>query len=124
MNEPAREATPEPETAPDAASLVGLLEAFAIEDTAALPAEELVDQLAALERLKSAAAARQARLAVALDTRPREAEAARGVPAVRRGRGVAGQVALARRESPFRGRQHLGLAKVLTSSTAWPSTPP
>jgi hypothetical protein len=101
-----------------------VLEAFAIEDTAGPAAEELVDQLAALERLKSAAAARQARLAVALDTRTREAEAARGVPAVRRGRGVAGQVALARRESPFRGRQHLGLAKVLTSSTAWPSSPP
>ena len=36
-----------------------------------------------------------------------------GRAAERRGRGIAEQVALARRESPHRGRQHLGLAKVL-----------
>ena len=47
----------------------------------------LVEGIAALERLKAAAAARQARLAVALDTARRAAEADRGVPAVRRGRG-------------------------------------
>jgi len=33
----------------------------------------------------------------------------------RQGRGVASQVALARRESPYKGQQHLGLAKVLTA---------
>ena len=73
----------------------------------------LVDGIAALERLKAAAAARQARLAVALDTARRAAEAERGVPAVRRGRGVAAEVALARRDSPSRGGRHLGFAKAL-----------
>lgn len=38
-----------------------------------------------------------------------------GVPAGRRGRGVASMVAHARRESPHRGQRHLGLAKVATT---------
>ena len=73
----------------------------------------LLDGIAALERLKAAAAARQARLAVALDSARRADEAQRGVPAVRRGRGVAAEVALARRDSPARGSRHLGFAKAL-----------
>lgn len=75
----------------------------------------LVAGIAALERLKAAAAARQARLAVALDTARRAAETAAGVPAARRGRGVAAEVALARRDSPVRGGRHLGLAKALVN---------
>ena len=43
------------------------------------------------------------------------ARAARGVPAAERGRGVAAQVALARRESPSRGGRYLGLARALTA---------
>jgi hypothetical protein len=74
---------------------------------------ELVEGIAALERLKAAAAARQARLAAALDATRRAAEAAAGMPAVRRGRGVAAEVALARRDSPARGSRHLGFAKAL-----------
>lgn len=73
----------------------------------------LIERIAELERVKSAAAAGQARLAVALDTARRAAEAAAGVPAARRGRGVAGEVALARRDSPTRGGRHLGFAKAL-----------
>lgn len=53
----------------------------------------LIERIAELERVKSAAAA--------------------GVPAARRGRGVAGEVALARRDSPARGSRHLGFAKAL-----------
>lgn len=64
--------------------------------------------------MKSAAAAAQARLAAGFDQAQRGAEAARGVPSERRGKGVSAQVALARRDSAFRGRQHLGLAEVLT----------
>ena len=75
----------------------------------------LVDGIASLERLKAAAAARQARLSVALDRARRSAEAATGVPAARRGRGVAAEVALARRDSPARGGRHLGLAKALVN---------
>ena len=74
---------------------------------------DLIENIAALERLKAAAAARQARLAVALDIARRAAEAAAGVPSARRGRGVAAEIALARRDSPVRGGRHLGFAKAL-----------
>lgn len=73
----------------------------------------LVEGIAALERLKAAAAGRQARFAAALDAARRAAEAAAGVPAARRGRGIAAEVALARRDSPARGGRHLGFAKAL-----------
>jgi hypothetical protein len=73
----------------------------------------LVEGITVLERLKAAAAARQARLTAALDHVRRSAEAAAGVPAARRGRGVATEVALARRDSPARGSRHLGFAKAL-----------
>ncbi len=74
---------------------------------------ELVAAIAELERLKSAAAAGQARAAAKLDAYRREEEAAAGVPAKKRGRGVASEVALARRDSPSRGNRHLGFAKAL-----------
>ncbi|MDX6374996.1 MAG: hypothetical protein QOD98_3984 [Nocardioidaceae bacterium] len=74
---------------------------------------ERIDLISALEELKCSAEAAQAVLSAAFDRSQREAEARAGVPAERRGRAVAAQVALARRESPHRGRQHLGLALVL-----------
>ena len=80
-----------------------------------LEESDLIAGIAALERLKSAAAARQARLAVALDDARRAAEAAAGMPAARRGRGVAAEVALARRDSPARGGRHLGFARALVN---------
>jgi hypothetical protein len=73
----------------------------------------LVEQIAWLERVKSAAAAGQARAAAALDAKRRGDEAAAGVPKAKQGRGVAGEVALARHDSPARGGRHLGLAKAL-----------
>ncbi len=73
----------------------------------------LIDKIAELERVKSAAAAGQARAAAALDAARRSAEADAGVPAARRGRGVAHEIALARRDSPARGGRHLGFAKAL-----------
>ena len=73
----------------------------------------LIERIAELERVKSAAAAGQARAAAALDTARRAAEAAAGVPAARRGRGLANEIALARRDSPARGGRHLGFAKAL-----------
>ncbi len=89
-------------------------------DTAALTSvdsltdeAELIGRIAELERLKSAAAAGQARAAAALDERRRAGEAAQGVPATKRGRGLASEVALARRDSPSRGNRHLGFAKAL-----------
>ncbi|MEV8150841.1 DUF222 domain-containing protein [Arthrobacter sp. NPDC080073] len=76
---------------------------------------ELINQLRGLEDLKSAAAAAQARIAVAFDAAQRRADAAAGVPAEEQGRGVSAQVALARRESPARGARLHGLAKALVT---------
>lgn len=73
----------------------------------------LIEAIAHLERLKAAAAARQARLTAAFDKARRAAEAATGVPAARRGRGVGAEVALARRDSPIRGGRHVGFANAL-----------
>jgi hypothetical protein len=72
-----------------------------------------VDRIRALEVLKSAASAAQARDAADLDASQRALQSAAGVPADELGRGVAAQVALARRDSPHRGGRHLGLAKAL-----------
>lgn len=73
----------------------------------------LIERIAELETAKSAAAAGQARAAAELDALRRATEAAAGVPATRRGRGVAGEVALARRDAPSRGGRHLGFATAL-----------
>jgi len=65
------------------------------------------------EQMKSAAAAGQAR-ATALWAQKREAgETAAGMAAGKRGRGLAGEVALARHDAPVRGGTHLGMAKAL-----------
>ncbi|WP_264960833.1 13E12 repeat family protein, partial [Mycobacterium kiyosense] len=86
-------------------------------DLAGLPAEageaELIARITELEQIKCAAAAGQARAAAALDAARRATEAAAGVPAGKRGRGVASEVALARHDSPNRGGRHLGFAKAL-----------
>jgi hypothetical protein len=89
--------------------------AFGRELARLAPGDEtgLVEGLTVLEDLKSAAAAAQCRLAEALDRVVREREASAGLPADRRGRGVAAQVALARRDSPVSGGRHLGTATAL-----------
>src|SRR5688500_5123827 len=68
---------------------------------------ERVDLLRALEVLRCAAAGAQAVVAADFDASQRAGQAAAGVPARRQGRGVASQVALARRESPYLGQQHV-----------------
>jgi hypothetical protein len=72
-----------------------------------------IDQIAALERVKRACAATQARPAVELDASQRERQRALGLRAERVGRGVGEQIGLARRESPSRGVRHLVMAKAL-----------
>jgi hypothetical protein len=74
---------------------------------------DMIEQIAALERVKRACAARQARLSVAFDSSQRNRQRARGVPADKVGRGVGEQIGLARRESPSRGVRHLREAKAL-----------
>ncbi|HQE15429.1 MAG TPA: DUF222 domain-containing protein [Mycobacterium sp.] len=73
----------------------------------------LIAQITALERLKSAAAAAQARAAAAFASARRAAETAAGIPSRRRGRGVAAEIALARHDSPARGSRHLGFGQAL-----------
>lgn len=75
--------------------------------------EELRIQVERLERVKSAAAAAQARATALWRSRRHAAESATGVPAAKRGRGLAGEVALARHDPPVRGGTHLGLASAL-----------
>lgn len=72
-----------------------------------------IDLIRALEELTCTAAAVQADVTADFADSQRAEQAARGVPAARQGRGIAAQIALARRESPHRGQQHLGLASVL-----------
>jgi hypothetical protein len=66
---------------------------------------ELVDRLTVLERRTSAAAAEQARLTAELHARRTQDR--------HNDRSVAHEVALARRESPYAGREHLSLALAL-----------
>jgi hypothetical protein len=101
---------------PPAPTLVDLRDALArlaAHDGTGLSEAELIDHLSALEQLKSGAAAAQARLTVTLCEQRTTREATAGVPADQRGRGLAAEIALARRESPVRGARHLGLAKAL-----------
>ncbi len=74
-----------------------------------------IDLIRALEDLKNAACAAQAVAAVRFARSQKAEQAQRGVPAERVGRGVAEQVALARRESPHAGAIFLGLATILVS---------
>ncbi|HWI44335.1 MAG TPA: DUF222 domain-containing protein [Nocardioides sp.] len=73
----------------------------------------LIGLIAAVEDLKAAGAAVQAEAAVDYDAERRAERAAAGVSARLQGRGIAHEIALARKESPHRGQTLLGLAKVL-----------
>ena len=74
-----------------------------------------IDLLRGLEQLKCVAEAAQAALTADFAESQRAKAADAGVPAERRGRGIAAQVALARRESPHRGQRHVSLAMILPS---------
>ena len=76
---------------------------------------ERIDQIGLLESIKAAAAGAQARATVAFAESQRESQAVSGLPPRERGRGIAAQVALARRDSPARGSRHLGLAEALAN---------
>jgi hypothetical protein len=77
-----------------------------------------IEQITALERIKSAAAAAQATLTADLDLSTRVQRAADGVPASQRSRGIAAQIGLARMDSPHRGGTHLGQARMLLEDMA------
>ena len=73
-----------------------------------------LDDVQLAEQLKSSLSAFQARRTAQLQRLRHEAEKARGIPAARRGKGLAAEVALARGDSPARGTQHLRVATMLT----------
>ena len=72
-----------------------------------------LDAIRALEELACTVSAAQTALAAELAESVDSDHEALGIPADRRGQGLASMVALARRESPHRGRRHLGLARVV-----------
>ncbi|GAW51345.1 MULTISPECIES: HNH endonuclease [unclassified Nocardioides] len=74
---------------------------------------ERLETIRLLEDLKAHATAVQAQLAVDLDRSVRAHHRGLRLPAREHGRGVAAQIALARRESPARGTRFLGLAHAL-----------
>ena len=73
----------------------------------------VVDEVEMLERLKSAAAARQAVLTDAFARSQRAAQQAAGTRRSELGRGVGAQIGLARHESPSKGSRHVGMAQAL-----------
>ena len=98
---------------PPPADLTPVLDLIRSLTGADLADPERIDAIALLERIKGAAAGAQARVALAFDANQRAAAAERGVRSAQQGRGIADQVALARRESPFLGSSHLALARAL-----------
>ncbi|WP_313822104.1 DUF222 domain-containing protein [Citricoccus sp.] len=76
---------------------------------------EAITRIRALEDLKAACAAAQARETAALHQHRHREEAARGTPASQRGRGLGAEIALARRVSQQRGSIHLRQALHFTS---------
>jgi hypothetical protein len=95
------------------ASLVGRWTAALAGATSPVGVDAALDLIAALERLKCAAEGLQADAAVDVDTAMRQRAAERGVPQARQGVGVAHEIALARRVSPHRAQQLLGLGQAL-----------
>lgn len=80
---------------------------------AGLTDQERIDLLNALEELKATASAAQALVTCDFVRSQRDAQAAAGVPSERRSRGIASQVALARKTSPFHGSRLVGVAQGL-----------
>ena len=72
-----------------------------------------IEWLDAVESLKSVGCAVQAVVTDDVATCMREDRKARGLPRAEWGRGIASQIALARRESPNRGGRHLGFAQAV-----------
>ncbi|NUL46874.1 DUF222 domain-containing protein [Cellulosimicrobium funkei] len=68
---------------------------------------EAIDRIAVLEQLKAAVTAAQIRETAALHAHRTTAEARRRVPVKRRGRGLGGEIGLARRISPHSGSTEL-----------------
>ena len=116
MFEAATSAAPGPSASPGRSVAAARIRAWTAalgELTRVTDDAERIDLIRALEEAKCAVEATQAGLSADFEESQRALAAERGVPPERQGRGIAEQVALARRESPHRARQHLALARVL-----------
>ena len=83
---------------------------------------QCVDRISLLEDIKSAAASAQMREAVELRSLRLDREAAAGVPASKRGKGLGAEIALARRESLQSGSRFLGVAHVMHADMLYATT--
>ena len=92
-------------------ALVGALGSLA----PAVDDADRIERVRLFEELKAVAAAAQAAETRDFAASQRTAQAVQGVPAARQGRGVAGQIALARRMSPWAAHRYVGWAAVLTT---------
>ncbi|MED5815876.1 HNH endonuclease signature motif containing protein [Mycolicibacterium sp. 050232] len=73
----------------------------------------LVDQLAAMNRAASSIAAGQVRVTAMLEAKRQARKAAEGVPAAKRCQGLASEVGLARKASPWHGAKFLKMSGIL-----------
>jgi HNH endonuclease. len=76
---------------------------------------ERIDRIRLLEEIKAQASAAQAKQTAAFVASQRETQRDAGVPAERVGRGIAAQVGLARRVSPFHASRYVGWSMILTT---------
>jgi hypothetical protein len=95
----------------DLAAMVGVLKDLERAENDA----ERIDRIRLLEELKSAVCAAQARETVGFAASQKGAQVDAGVRSHDVGKGVAAQVALAKRESPARARRYVGWAQILTT---------
>ena len=93
-----------------AAAFVAALAAAGLDE---LTDAERIEELTALERVKSAAFARQARVTDAFAGSQRALLIEAGAKPAEISRSVCGQVGLARRDSAHKGNRHVGLARTL-----------
>jgi Domain of unknown function (DUF222)/HNH endonuclease len=98
--------------APTVAEIEAFVERLG-DDPVGLDDAERIDRIAALESLTCASEAAQSETVADFVVSQRRAAADRGVPRERRDRGLADQVALARRVSPHRGLGDVALALAL-----------
>ncbi len=104
---------------PEPDSLIGQVSALRarLQDTTAdeVPEHEVLDALRGLEDLTRAAAAATARLSARFQTDELARQASNGVPASRRGRAVADDLALTRKTSPYRSSRELTASRALVT---------
>lgn len=106
----------EPDAPGRADSCGAVSDAVIVADRGAVSDADRIDAIAVLERMKGMIAAAQARLEVDFRDSQIAAQRAAGVPREHLGRGVADQIALARRMSPKTAADQLALRRVVVET--------